>query len=61
MATKPRLCYGRLAKDGAVRILVNIVRVLEKVSDEELKKAEATFLRVHELEIEFWNMSHGRT
>ncbi|CAK7326369.1 unnamed protein product [Dovyalis caffra] len=34
-------------------------RCLEKASDEELKKAEVTFLRVLELEIEFWNMSHG--
>lgn len=34
-------------------------RCLEKVPDEELKKAEVTFLRVLELEIEFWDMSHG--
>jgi hypothetical protein len=67
MATKPRLSFRRLAKDGAERVLVNIVGrskklsidVLEKALDEELKKAEATFLRVLELEIEFWNMNHG--
>ncbi|KAG6765744.1 hypothetical protein POTOM_029801 [Populus tomentosa] len=34
-------------------------RCLEKAPDEELKKAEVTFLRVLELEIEFWDMSHG--
>ncbi|KAF9677226.1 hypothetical protein SADUNF_Sadunf08G0085900 [Salix dunnii] len=42
------------------RSLQKIVnRCLEKASDEELIKAEVTFLRVLELEIEFWNMSRG--
>lgn len=42
------------------RSLKKIVnRCLEKAPDEELKKAEVTFLHVLELEIEFWDMSHG--
>jgi thiaminase len=35
------------------------IDILEKALDVELKNAEVTFLRVLELEIEFWNMSHG--
>nr|KYP57892.1 Seed maturation protein PM36 [Cajanus cajan] len=34
-------------------------RRLQKASDEELKKAEVTFLSVLENEVEFWNMSRG--
>ncbi|XP_014507970.1 probable bifunctional TENA-E protein isoform X2 [Vigna radiata var. radiata] len=40
--------------------LQNIVnRRLQKASDEELKKAEHTFLNVLEYEVDFWNMSRG--
>ncbi|KAG8484635.1 hypothetical protein CXB51_023613 [Gossypium anomalum] len=42
--------------------LRNIVdRQLEKASDDVITKAEATLLRVLEHEVDFWNMSHGRT
>ncbi|PPS16778.1 hypothetical protein GOBAR_AA03783 [Gossypium barbadense] len=42
--------------------LWNIVdRQLEKASDDVITKAEATLLRVLEHEVDFWNMSHGRT
>ncbi|KAF2289092.1 hypothetical protein GH714_028871 [Hevea brasiliensis] len=34
-------------------------RCLEKASSDVLTKAEVTFLRVLEHEVEFWNMSHG--
>ncbi|KAK9673022.1 hypothetical protein RND81_12G140600 [Saponaria officinalis] len=34
---------------------------LSKVSDDVKAKAEVTFLRVLEEEVEFWNMSEGRT
>ncbi|XP_065863793.1 probable bifunctional TENA-E protein [Euphorbia lathyris] len=36
-------------------------RCLAKASDDVLAKAEITFLRVLEHEVEFWNMSHGGT
>ncbi|WVZ11597.1 hypothetical protein V8G54_016127 [Vigna mungo] len=34
-------------------------RRLQKASDEELKKAEHTFLNILEYEVDFWNMSRG--
>lgn len=34
-------------------------RCLEKASDEKISKAEVTFLRVLEQEVDFWNMSRG--
>ncbi|WCJ23350.1 hem oxygenase-like multi-helical [Euphorbia peplus] len=36
-------------------------RCLAKASDDVLAKAEITFLRVLEHEVQFWNMSHGGT
>lgn len=36
-------------------------RRLKKASEDELKKAEVTLLRVLEHEVEFWNMSRGGT
>ncbi|KAK9673040.1 hypothetical protein RND81_12G142100 [Saponaria officinalis] len=38
-----------------------VERSLSKVSDDVKAKAEVTFLRVLEEEVEFWNMSEGRT
>ncbi|XP_022741798.1 probable bifunctional TENA-E protein [Durio zibethinus] len=36
-------------------------RQLEKASDDVITNAEATFLRILEHEVDFWNMSHGGT
>lgn len=36
-------------------------RQLEKASDDVITKAEVTFLRVLEHEVDFWNISHGGT
>lgn len=63
--TRPELqevCH-RWGNDGfgsycsAIRSIAD--RLLLKASDDEVRKAEVTFLRVLEYEVEFWNMSRG--